>query len=151
MKNKEKELADKIEQNKSLFSLIHRAEFEKNAAEIVSKVQMSAEGMKNMTPSDWNELYAAIDTMYPDFKSILLDKLGIISGRDMMITYLMRIGLSNRQIMNMTNIPRTSLYRRIRDLQWIRTLDGFAIIPQSQHKHPASPKTPNPRKRSKKD
>ena len=143
-------LTDKIEQNKSLFSLIHRAEFEKNAAEIVSKVQMSAEGMKNMTPSDWNELYAAIDTMYPDFKSILLDKLGIISRRDMMITYLIRIGLSNRQIMNMTNIPRTSLYRRIKDLQWIRTLDGSSIIHQSPHKHTASPKTPNPRKRSKK-
>ena len=146
-------LADKIEQNKSLFSLIHRAEFEKNAAEIVSKVQMSAEGVKNMTPSDWNELYAAIDTMYPDFKSILLDKLGIISGRDMMITYLMRIGLSNRQIMNMTNIPRTSLYRQIKALQWIRTLDGSSIIHQSKnkHKHTTSPKTSSPRKRRKKD
>lgn len=116
-------LAEKIEQNRSLLGLIHKAEFEKNSKEIISAVKQSSLGLKDMTHQNWEQLYSAVDKLYPEFKSSLTEKIGRFTEQQMQVCYLLKIGLSNTKIINMTGIPRTTLWRWVNKYSWIFNLD----------------------------
>ena len=113
-------LEEKTEQNRVFISLLHQTELERTAEDVIESIRLSAEGKKNMTNEDWKQLYKAVDELYPDFREQLLEKLGAFKERQMQVCYLLRIGMSNAQIQNITGISRATVWRWAKKFEWVR-------------------------------
>lgn len=113
-------LEEKTEQNRVFISLLHQTELERTAEDVIESIRLSAEGKKNMTNEDWKQLYKAVDELYPDFREQLLEKLGAFKERQMQVCYLLRIGMSNAQIQNITGISRATVWRWAKKFELVR-------------------------------
>lgn len=111
LKEKEKQLEDRIEQNKTFVRLLHQSELESSAEEVVRGIKESARGKRQMNNRDWRQLYRAVDELYPTFHEDVLERLGRISEQQMQVCYLMRIGLTNSEIQNLTDLSRVTAWR----------------------------------------
>jgi len=114
---KENELQEKIAQNKSIIKMLHQSELTNSADDVVHAVRQAAEGRQQMTASDWQRLYHAIDELHPDFHEQLVQQLGTFSEQQMQVCYLLRVGFSNRQIQNLTNLSRATVWRWVKKFQ----------------------------------
>lgn len=108
---KEKELKEKIKQNKSLIGMLNQMHFTVNNEDVVQKVRKAAVGQYTMKEKDWDAFCGAIDLLYPDYKDILAEKLGKFNHNQMLVCYLMRIGITPPQIQHLLNLPRTTVWR----------------------------------------
>ena len=124
IREQEKILAEKMEQNRSLMRLMHKAELESSAEDIVNTVRETSRGKHKMDTKEWEMLIQATDELYPDFKDALTEKLGHIDENELHVCYLMLIGLTNPQIINATGIPHSTVWRWTRKLGWITTWKG---------------------------
>ena len=115
------QLTEQAEQNKRVIKMLHQSELEGKAEDVVQAVRESALGKGDMTTADWKKLYQAVDELYPSFKDRLLQELGTFTEQQMQVCYLMRIGLSNRQIQNMTNLPRSTVWRWVKKYDWVHS------------------------------
>lgn len=121
LKEKEKQLSEKMEQNKTFIKLLHQSELEGKAEDVIFAIRQSTAGKKNMTSADWKQLYQAVDELYPNFNDKLLKELGTFTEQQMQVCYLMRIGLSKPQIQNMTNLSRVTVWRWVKKYDWVLT------------------------------
>ena len=121
LEDSERHLSDKIEQNKTLINLLHQSELEGKAEDIIYAVRQSSMGKKNMKPADWKRLYNAVDELYPLFKDRMLKNMESFTEKKMQMCYLMRIGLSDIQIRNLTGLSRTTAWRWTKDFDWVLT------------------------------
>ena len=125
LKNKEKELSDRIEQNRTYIKLLHQSEMEGKAEDVVEAIKQTASGKKNMKAADWKQLYKAVDELHPDFHAQLMNRVEKMTEQKMQLCYLMKIGLTNLQIQNMTNLSRATVWRWIKKYNWIITSDNI--------------------------
>ena len=126
LKAKEKQLSEKMDQNKTFIKLLHQSELEGKAEDVIYAIRQSSKGKKNMKSSDWKQLYQAVDKLYPLFKDRLLKELGNFTEQQMQVCYLMRIGLSKPQIQSMTELSRVTIWRWVKKYDWILTPDEEA-------------------------
>lgn len=112
-------LEEKRRQSLSLLQMLHHSEMHENATDIVAKVRMAAEGKMSFYDEDWKELFSAINSVYPDFSDMLLSRTIALNEQQMQVCYLMRIGMSNPQIRNVTDLPRTTIWRWTKTYAWI--------------------------------
>lgn len=113
------QLEEKRRQSQSLLQMLHHSEMQENATDIVAKVRMAAEGKTKINDEDWKELFSAINSVYPDFSDMLLSRTTSLNEQQMQVCYLMRIGMSNPQIRNVTDLPRTTIWRWTKTYAWI--------------------------------
>ena len=125
LKVKERELNEKMNQNKTFIKLLHQSEFEEKAEDVIHAIRQSATGRRVMEPADWKQLYQAVDDLYPAFKDRLLKELGSFTEQQMQVCYLMRIGLSKPQIQNMTDLSRATIWRWVKKYDWVLTPDDI--------------------------
>lgn len=125
LKAKERELNEKMNQNKTFIKLLHQSEFEEKAEDVIHAIRQSATGRRVMEPADWKQLYQAVDDLYPAFKDRLLKELGSFTEQQMQVCYLMRIGLSKPQIQNMTDLSRATIWRWVKKYDWVLTPDDI--------------------------
>lgn len=118
------ELAEKQRQSQTLMQMLHRTEFSVQAEDVVISVKEAARGKRTLEGDDWQRLYSAVDSLYPGFRDILTERLGTFSEQQMQVCYLMRIGLNNPQIKNVSAIPRTTIWRWTKAYGWIYGLPG---------------------------
>ncbi|MBQ7686147.1 MAG: hypothetical protein IJT28_02800, partial [Bacteroidaceae bacterium] len=111
LKEKERQLEDRIEQNKTFVRLLHQSELESSAEKVARGIKESARGKRQMNNRDWRQLYRAVDELYPTFHEDVLERLGRISEQQMQVCYLMRIGLTNSEIQNLTDLSRVTAWR----------------------------------------
>ena len=126
LKDREQQLAERIDQNKTFIKLLHQSELEGKAEDVIYAIRQSSTGKKDMKPADWKQLYQAVDELYPLFKDRLLKELGTFTEQQMQVCYLMRIGLSKPQIQNITNLSRVTIWRWVKKYDWVMTLDDKA-------------------------
>ena len=119
LKDKEQQLAERMDQNKTFIKLLHQSELEGKAEDVIYAIRQSSTGKKNMKSADWKQLYQAVDELYPLFKDRLLKELGTFTEQQMQVCYLMRIGLSKPQIQNMTNLSRVTVWRWVKKYDWV--------------------------------
>lgn len=119
IKNKEKELSDRIEQNRTYIKLLHQSDLEGKAEEVVEAIKQTASGKKNMKAADWKQLYKAVDELHPDFHAQLMDREGKMTEQKMQVCYLMKIGLTNLKIQNITGLSRVTVWRWLKKYDWI--------------------------------
>ena len=119
LKDKEQQLAEKMDQNKTFIKLLHQSELEGKAEDVIYAIRQSSMGKKDMKSANWKQLYQAVDELYPLFKDRLLKELGTFTEQQMQVCYLMRIGLSKPQIQNMTNLSRVTVWRWVKKYDWV--------------------------------
>ena len=115
----QKRLNDKMKQSEQLMQILHKAELEDSASDVVEAVRKSAEGKKKLSATEWQQLYSAVNSLYPDFKDSLMSRDGNLSEQQMQMCYLMRIGLTGPQINNVVDISRTTVWRWTNANKWI--------------------------------
>lgn len=118
---KEKKLADTTEDNKKLASLVHKADLEENAGDIISTLENGSKGNYDLSKEDWNRIYKAIDLTHPNLMEKMIRNLGHISEERKQVGYLLSIGLSNSQIQKLTGVPSSTLWRWVKGMDWINS------------------------------
>ena len=115
---------EKQEQNKAILQFLHQSELEGKAEDVIQAVRQSSSGKRDMTSADWKQLYQAVDELYPSFKDRLSKELGSFTEQQMQVCYLMRIGLTNPQIQNMTNLSRSTVWRWVQRYDWVHSMEN---------------------------
>lgn len=126
LKQKDELLSQKTEQNQAILQLLHRNSVESDAELVIQNFIKASEGKKQLTIKDWNQLYHAVDKLYPDFKDRLVKNIKSISESQMQFCYLLQIGLSNGQIENLVNLSRATIWR------WSKTYAPLIISGEKQ-------------------
>jgi len=121
LKKTEEQLEEKKEQNKTFIKLLHQSEFEGKAEDVIRAVRAASKGKKEMTLAEWKQLYKAVDELYPTFHETILKQHRRVSDKEMQVLYLIRIGLSKQQIINMTDIARVTIWRWEKKFEWVLT------------------------------
>ena len=124
LKEKEQQLAEKMDQNKTFIKLLHKSDLEGKSEDVIDAIKKASTGRKSMSTADWKQLYQAVDELYPLFNDRLLKKLGHFNEQQMRVCYLMRAGLSKAQIQNMTNLSRVTVWRWAKRYVWVLTSDN---------------------------
>lgn len=119
---KESELYEKMAQNKTLVRLLHQSELTDKAEEVIESIRQVSNGEKTMSQSDWDQLFTAVDALYPDFKEQMVYKCDALTEQQIQFCYLLRIGLSNVQIKNITNLSRVTVWRWMKKFEWVEEL-----------------------------
>lgn len=119
---KESELNEKMAQNKTLVRLLHQSELTDKAEEVIESIRQVSNGEKTMSQSDWDQLFTAVNALYPDFKEQMVNKCDALTEQQIQFCYLLRIGLSNVQIKNITNLSRVTVWRWMKKFEWVEEL-----------------------------
>ena len=119
---KESELNERMAQNKTLVRLLHQSELTDKAEEVIESIRQASNGEKTMSQSDWDQLFSAVDALYPDFKEQMVYKCDALTEQQIQFCYLLRIGLSNVQIKNITNLSRVTVWRWMKKFEWVEEL-----------------------------
>lgn len=119
---KESELYEKMAQNKTLVRLLHQSELTDKAEEVIESIRQVSNGEKTMSQSDWDQLFTAVNALYPDFKEQMVNKCDALTEQQIQFCYLLRIGLSNVQIKNVTNLSRVTVWRWMKKFEWVEEL-----------------------------
>lgn len=119
LKKTEKQLEERKEQNKTFIKLLHQSEFEGTAEDVIKSVREASKGKKEMTIAEWKQLYKAVDELYPTFHETILKQSERLGEKEMQVMYLLRIGLSKHQIMNVTNLARVTIWRWEKKFEWV--------------------------------
>lgn len=104
-------LEEKKRQSESLMHMLHKTELSVKAEDVVLSVKEAANGKRKLGKDEWAALFTAVDNLYPGFRENIVERLGIFSEQQLQVCYLMRIGMDNPHIKNVTNIPRTTIWR----------------------------------------
>lgn len=104
-------LEEKRLQSQSLMQMLHQTALQTSAEEIIISVRQAAKGKRHLSAHEWSQLIAAIDKKYPTFKSELLHAFKKMSEQQLQVYYMAKIGLTNPQMQNITDLPRTTLWR----------------------------------------
>lgn len=119
LKKANEKIEEKTRQSQTLMKMLHRSEMASKAEDIIQSVRDAAKGKRRLDEENWKELYKAVDELYPQFNETLVERLGKFSEQQMQVAYLMRIGLNNPQINNVTDISRSTIWRWTNALGWI--------------------------------
>jgi len=105
------ELEERIQQTSEIMRMLHHSELVSTAEDIVNQVRAAAEGKYRMGTSDWQRLYQAVDSLYPEFCYELVRNLKKFNEQQKQVCYLLRIGLTNTQIENITDLSHATVWR----------------------------------------
>lgn len=87
-------------------------------SEVFDRFQNAAKGRGRIKDDiEWEELAATLDLQYPHFITSVYERWPLIKPDELHVVCLMKMGLNNTQIMNVTEQPKTSVYRRIRKIR----------------------------------
>lgn len=126
LRRTEEMLEEKKEQNRTFIKLLHQSEFEGKAEDVIRAVREASKGKKEMSLAEWKQLYNAVDELHPTFHEEILKQHKRVSEKEMRVLYLIRIGLSKQQIINMTDIARVTIWRWEKKFEWVMALDDNA-------------------------
>jgi hypothetical protein len=88
-----------------------------DAAGIIAKYKHAADGKCTLSEDDWSELIAAVDCVYPNFTSEIHERLKNIKLHNLHICYLLKIGMTNPQIVNITGNPPQTVWYRVKRIK----------------------------------
>ena len=124
LKEKENMLSEKLQQNKKLVKILHQSDFVNKSNGIVLAIKQSEKGMEDMTSADWEDFCNAIEVAYPKLKKKLSVGSRKLSEQQIRIFYLLHIGLTNTQVLNLTKVSRVTLWRLQRKYEAIIASDN---------------------------
>lgn len=112
-----------VAQNRELTKLMLMNEIAENAGDIIEKVKKTSMGKYRLDDVEWKELLGAIDKLYPDFTNEVQSKFKKISEPMLRVCYLLKIGMSAPQIVNLTGYPRQTVWVRIKKIEEVMSIN----------------------------
>lgn len=119
LRYKELMLAKKLEENKIVVNMLHKAELEEKASEVITTIKKASEGRHKMSAEEWQKFYHAVDELQPDLMEKIMHNINKFTEQQQQVCYLMSIGLTNTQIENLTDIPHVTVWRWVKKFDWI--------------------------------
>ena len=119
-----------IAQNSELTKLTLMNNISCDAKEIINKVKNASVGKYRLNDDEWKELFGAIDKLYPDFTYEVQAKFKKIGEPLLRVCYLLKIGLSGPQIVNLTDYPRQTVWDRIKRVEKVITFNPVGLPSQ---------------------
>ena len=120
IKHKEQLLEEKLEENKRFIALLHKSELEERAEDVIEAISQASYGKHRMSKSDWQRFFHAVDELQPDLTERLARYLGKFTEQQQQVCYLLSIGLTNKQIENLTDIPHVTVWRWVKKMEWVQ-------------------------------
>lgn len=108
-----------VAQNRELTKLTLMNNISENAKDIVDKIKKTSQGKYHLNDEEWKELLGAVDKLYPEFTYEVQLKFKKISEPMLRVCYLLKIGLSGPEIVNLTDYPRQTVWDRIKRIEKI--------------------------------
>ncbi len=116
IREQEQQLAKRDEQNERYRLMLTKTHLEDTASNVMENVRMAAGGKHDMTEDDWTALQLSIDGMHPTFSDEIKKAVGTCNEQQRRVYYLLRAGLTARQIQVILPVPRSTLWRWIKRL-----------------------------------
>ena len=116
--DKAQQLEEKLNENKRFVRLLHKADLEESAEDVVAAIRKASVGRHKMSSADWQQLFAAVDELQPDLMERLVYHVGKFSEQQQQVCYLLSIGLTNTQIENLTDLPHVTVWRWAKKMEW---------------------------------
>lgn len=105
-------------------SLLERASVD--SGDVVKRFVESSYGKITIQEDDWNTLYAAVENMYPGFSESVMS-IPRITELNLKTAYLLKIGMSNPQIANLTDCSRQTVWDRVKKIK--ACMGDWLVIP----------------------
>jgi hypothetical protein len=118
LRDKEQLLEEKLDENKRFVRLLHKADLEESAEDVVAAIRKASVGRHKMTSADWQRIFAAVDELQPDLMERLVHHVGKFTEQQQQVCYLLSIGLTNTQIENLTDIPHVTVWQWAKKMEW---------------------------------
>ena len=106
-----------VAQNLELTRLTLMNDIACDAKDIIEKVKKAAKGKYHLNEDEWKELLGAVDRLYPEFTMEIQSKFKRINEPLLRVCYLLKIGLTGPQIVNLTDYPRQTVWVRIKRIE----------------------------------
>ena len=106
-----------VAQNRELTRLTLMNDIACDAKDIIEKVKRASEGKYHLSDDEWKELLGAVDKLYPEFTHEVQSKFKRINEPLLRVCYLLKIGLTGPQIVNLTGYPRQTVWVRIKRIE----------------------------------
>ena len=106
-----------VEQNRELTKLTIMSDISADSNDIIEKVKKASKGKHHLNDEEWKELLGAIDKLYPEFGYDVQANFKKIKEPMLRVCYLLRIGLSGPEIVNLTDYPRQTVWDRIKRIE----------------------------------
>ena len=117
LENSESDFKMLIAQNRELTRLTIMSNISCDANDIIEKVKKASKGKYHLNDEEWKELLGAIDRLYPEFTYEVQANFKRISEPVLRVCYLLKIGMSAPQIVNLTGYPRQTVFDRIKRIK----------------------------------
>ena len=111
-----------VAQNRELTRLTLMNDIACDAKDIIEKVKRASEGKYHLSDDEWKELLGAIDKLYPEFTHEVQSKFKRINEPLLRVCYLLKIGLTGPQIVNLTSYPRQTVWVRIKRIEAVLSI-----------------------------
>ena len=111
-----------VAQNRELTRLTLMNDIACDAKDIIEKVKRASEGKYHLSDDEWKELLGAIDKLYPEFTHEVQSKFKRINEPLLRVCYLLKIGLTGPQIVNLTGYPRQTVWVRIKRIEAVLSI-----------------------------
>ena len=111
-----------VAQNSELTRLTLMNDIACDAKDIIEKVKRASEGKYHLSDNEWKELLGAVDKLYPEFTHEVQSKFKRINEPLLRVCYLLKIGLTGPQIVNLTGYPRQTVWVRIKRIEAVLSI-----------------------------
>ena len=111
-----------VAQNRELTRLTLMNDIACDAKDIIEKVKRASEGKYHLSDDEWKELLGAVDKLYPEFTHEVQSKFKRINEPLLRVCYLLKIGLTGPQIVNLTGYPRQTVWVRIKRIEAVLSI-----------------------------
>ena len=111
-----------VAQNRELTRLTLMNDIACDAKDIIEKVKRASEGKYHLSDDEWKELLGAVDKLYPEFTHEMQSKFKRINEPLLRVCYLLKIGLTGPQIVNLTGYPRQTVWVRIKRIEAVLSI-----------------------------
>ena len=112
LQEKDEMLKEKAIQNETLYQVAYTKKLKENGGEIIEKFLLASEGKDKVNDEDWQSLFSAIDGLHPDFRHAVLERIKKPTEDIIRIAYLLKAGMTNPQIIAVTDYSKSSVYRK---------------------------------------
>ena len=115
IRQKDATISDKELEVERLIRHLLSSAAKEQSPDIISHFLNVAAGRERIKQErEWDELAAAIESLYPQFITSVHERWPLIKTDELQIVCLMKIGLDTPQVMNVTELPKTTVYRKVR-------------------------------------
>lgn len=119
MEDLKRELKAKDVARETVMKMMLTAEAGHSCPDVVDLFRKAARGQSAVGDDDWLRLAVAVEELHPGFADTMIERWPDIGPDSQHIAYLLQIGMEPGDIMRVMNMPKSSLYRKVKQTRAI--------------------------------